>query len=199
VLDRFASELTGRLGDELHAVWLFGSRARGERSAGEDSDVDVPVLVDDASLDGEQRVHAALDESVGALDLEDLAAYFSVHIGTPEWLAQRRAIQSFFIAEVDREKVVVASRGMSPRSAEFLEAARRPLGAATGAVDNDPSTAVSAAYYSMLCATRAALSERDVHAKTPRRNLERVPALIRGDVRVRPGPGRRSPEDPAET
>jgi predicted nucleotidyltransferase len=28
LLDRFVSELRARLGDELRAIWLFGSRAR---------------------------------------------------------------------------------------------------------------------------------------------------------------------------
>jgi uncharacterized protein (UPF0332 family) len=55
---------------------------------------------------------------------------------------------------------------MSPRSTEFLEAATRRLAAARGAIDHDPATAVSAAYYSMLYSARAALSERDVYAKT---------------------------------
>jgi len=31
-----------------------------------------------------------------------------VHINTPQWLAQRREIRSFFITEVDRDKVVLA-------------------------------------------------------------------------------------------
>jgi hypothetical protein len=32
---------------------------------------------------------------------------FSVHIQTPQWLKGRRAIRSFFIGEVDRDKVVL--------------------------------------------------------------------------------------------
>lgn len=55
---------------------------------------------------------------------------------------------------------------MSPRSAEFLEAARRRLSAARAALDEDPAAALSAAYYSMLYAARAALSERETHVKT---------------------------------
>src|SRR5919106_5452657 len=57
---------------------------------------------------------------------------------------------------------------MSPRSAEFLAAARRRLPAAAAAIDDDPSTALSAAYYAMLYGARAALSERDISAKTHR-------------------------------
>jgi predicted nucleotidyltransferase len=111
LLERFVSELRSRLGEELHAVWLFGSRARGELPAREDSDVDLLVVVDDASWDGAQRVYAILDDAAGALGLEALAWTFSVHVNTPEWLAQRRAVESFFIAEVDRDKVVLAGGG----------------------------------------------------------------------------------------
>ncbi len=57
---------------------------------------------------------------------------------------------------------------MSPRSSEFLQAARRRLAAAEAALNEDPSTALSAAYYAMLYGARAALSERDSSAKTHR-------------------------------
>jgi predicted nucleotidyltransferase len=107
LLERFAATLRSRLGAELHAVWLFGSRARGEPPQHEDSDVDVLVLVDDASWDGKKRVHATFDEALRELQLEDLSPWFAVHINTPQWLEGRRAIKSFFIAEVDRDKVVI--------------------------------------------------------------------------------------------
>jgi uncharacterized protein (UPF0332 family) len=54
---------------------------------------------------------------------------------------------------------------VSPRSAEFLEAAGRRLAHPPGA-DDDAAGAISAAYYAMLYAARAALSERDTYAKT---------------------------------
>lgn len=57
---------------------------------------------------------------------------------------------------------------MSPRSSEFLEAAQRRLAAAEVAVEQDPSTALSAAYYAMLYGARAALSEQDTSARTHR-------------------------------
>jgi hypothetical protein len=55
---------------------------------------------------------------------------------------------------------------VSPRSIEFLEAPERRLGLARAAIGQDPAGALSAAYYAMLYAARAALSERDVYAKT---------------------------------
>lgn len=57
---------------------------------------------------------------------------------------------------------------MSPRSDELLDAARRRLKAAAGAAGEDPSGAISLAYYAMLYAARAALSERDLHPRTHR-------------------------------
>ena len=56
---------------------------------------------------------------------------------------------------------------MSPRSAELLELARRRLAQARVDVEAGyPDGAISAAYYSMLAAARAALSERNRNAKT---------------------------------
>jgi uncharacterized protein (UPF0332 family) len=55
---------------------------------------------------------------------------------------------------------------VSPRSSEFQDAARRRLAAAKVAMAEDPSTALSAAYYAMLYGARAALSERGISAKT---------------------------------
>jgi uncharacterized protein (UPF0332 family) len=58
---------------------------------------------------------------------------------------------------------------VSPRSRELFEQARERLRAARGALDIDvPGAAVSAGYYAMLYAARAALSEEDQYAKTHR-------------------------------
>lgn len=108
LLQRFADRLIDHWGDRLHAVWLFGSRARGEPPAHEDSDVDLLVLVDDPDWRRKDRVYDDLYAAAKELDLEDLVIEFSVHVDTPAWLQGRRAIKSFFIAEVDRDKVVVA-------------------------------------------------------------------------------------------
>jgi len=104
--ERFVELLGRRLGDELHAMWLFGSRARGE-SPSEDSDVDLLVLADDASWDGRMLVRGVLDEAARELALDALTWSFSVHVHTPDWLTKRREIGSFFVAELDRDKVVL--------------------------------------------------------------------------------------------
>lgn len=58
---------------------------------------------------------------------------------------------------------------MSPRSDELLDGARRKLVLARAALAAGlPQDAAGAAYYAMLNAARAALSEEDLHAKTHR-------------------------------
>ena len=57
---------------------------------------------------------------------------------------------------------------MSPRSQELMESARERLAGARDSLAADHfELAVSAAYYAMLYAARAALSELGDHAKTP--------------------------------
>lgn len=56
---------------------------------------------------------------------------------------------------------------MSPRSREFFDRARARLEDARTTLEHGlHEIAVGAAYYAMLYAARAALSERDLHAKT---------------------------------
>ena len=104
LLERFANDLRAQSENPLHAVWLFGSRARGETPS-EDSDVDVLVLIEDDSWEAKSRIHDILQRAARALGLQPLTWSFSVHIHTPLWLERRREIRSFFIAEVDRDKV----------------------------------------------------------------------------------------------
>jgi uncharacterized protein (UPF0332 family) len=55
---------------------------------------------------------------------------------------------------------------VSPRSAELLERAHEGIASARTLVEaGHAATAVSTAYYAMLYAARAALSERDRHAR----------------------------------
>lgn len=106
LLKGFVAELRDSLGSDLWAVWLFGSRARGE-STGQESDIDVLVLAADASWDAKERIHAALAHAAADVGLAAIAWDLSIHVHTPEWLRGRREIRSFFIAEVDRDKVVL--------------------------------------------------------------------------------------------
>jgi predicted nucleotidyltransferase len=110
VLERFVEVLEVRLGPRLQAVWLFGSRARGDIDRPDDSDIDILVIADDASWQSKGEIHSALDAAAHELALDRVAWYFSVHVQTPEWLRQRREIRSFFIAEVDRDKIVLSGQ-----------------------------------------------------------------------------------------
>ena len=105
VLDRFVRLLQAELGAELRSVWLFGSRARGEER-GPESDVDVLVVASRASLDDHFRVVRLVHEAAEAEGANP--AFFAVKLYDPERVAQRRAIRSFFMQEVDRDKVVLA-------------------------------------------------------------------------------------------
>jgi predicted nucleotidyltransferase len=105
MIERLLGLLERELGPHLRGVWLYGSRARGE-PPGEDSDVDLLVVSSRAGRDDdlhviELAVEAALAEGANP-------AGFSVKLYDPELVAHRRAIRSFFFAEVDRDKIVLA-------------------------------------------------------------------------------------------
>jgi hypothetical protein len=53
-------------------------------------------------------VRKTLDLVAQDMGLDALAWSFSIHVHNLAWLHQRRAIESFFIAEVDRDKVVLS-------------------------------------------------------------------------------------------
>jgi predicted nucleotidyltransferase len=108
VLDRFLSLLEHEFGPELHAVWLYGSRARGERPH-DHSDVDLLVVTTKGDFDDLGRVITLLHRA--AFDEGANPAVFSAQVYSPERLTQRREIESFFIQEVDRDKIVLAGEG----------------------------------------------------------------------------------------
>lgn len=105
-IDRFVEQIRERLGDQLVSVWLYGSRARGEKPHPE-SDIDLMVVgvvdADDRWLANDLIFDVALQEGA-----EPFA--FSVHMVDPGWIQQRREIRSFFIQEVDRDKLVLAGQ-----------------------------------------------------------------------------------------
>ncbi|HEY7693134.1 MAG TPA: nucleotidyltransferase domain-containing protein [Gaiellaceae bacterium] len=105
VLDRFVHLLEAELGADLRSVWLFGSRARGEEP-GAESDVDVLVVATRASLDDRLRVVRLVHEAAEAEGANP--AFYAVKLYDPDRVAQRRAIRSFFMQEVDRDKIVLA-------------------------------------------------------------------------------------------
>lgn len=105
VLDRFTQLLRAELGDDLVSVWLYGSRARGERLHDE-SDVDLLVVIRGDPWKSGRRVSLLLYR---AAELEGAnPAFFAPQVYSVDELEQRRVIRSFFIQEVDRDKIVLA-------------------------------------------------------------------------------------------
>ena len=103
LLDRFVAAAKDRLGDELLSVWLFGSRARGE-ATGRLSDLDVLVV----TRKGREDRDRLWDLASQLAEEEGLHPYLpQVVVWDPDWLANRREIRSFFVQEVDRDKIVL--------------------------------------------------------------------------------------------
>jgi predicted nucleotidyltransferase len=108
VVERFASRLDNELGGDLRGLWLYGSRARG--TAHPESDVDLLVIAD-GGRDRHGRIAGDLSEEVAIAEGESPFNY-SVHVHDPEWLQRRREIESFFIQEVDRDKIVLVGSAL---------------------------------------------------------------------------------------
>jgi predicted nucleotidyltransferase len=105
VIGRFVGLLEAELGEHLRSVWLYGSRARGEPPS-EDSDVDLLVVSTRKEPDDDLRVIELVFEAAAAEGANP--ARFSIKLYDPELVEQRRRIRSFFMQEVDRDKVVLA-------------------------------------------------------------------------------------------
>jgi uncharacterized protein (UPF0332 family) len=181
VLARAIRTLTDELDGALYAVWLYGSRARGEPPGDEDSDVDLMVITD-RGPDDDKRVSSAVKRAAE----EEGADPWPFHAiaQSPEWVAERRAIEAFLLKEIDRDKVVLAGSGgeewrheplevdgvhaaVRARTREYLALAHQKLGTSRMALETgDRASAVSLAYYVAFNAARACLSEADLFART---------------------------------
>lgn len=180
-LDRLVADLERELGDDLHAVWLYGSRARGEAPRDEDSDVDLLVVTSRPEPDTPELVRRLAQEAGAAAGLSPYVG-LSVFAMTPELLWKRRAIEAFYVQEVDRDKVVLwggeveappdfawheAKDGVRHRTREYLDEAHRHVTVARLAIEADaPGPLVGKAYDVALEAARALLSEEDRFARS---------------------------------
>jgi predicted nucleotidyltransferase/HEPN domain-containing protein len=180
-LDRLVGSLERELGDHLHAVWLYGSRARGEPPRNEDSDVDLLVITSRPDPDTPELVRGLAKE---AADAEGLSPYvgLSVIAMTPESVWRRRAIGAFFMQGVDRDKIALAGGeveappdfewhepedGVRQRTREYLEEAHDHLKLARLGLEGDiAGPVVGKAYDVALDAARAVLSEEDRFARS---------------------------------
>jgi len=178
-IDRLVAVLAERLGEALLAVWLFGSRARGEPPANEDSDVDLLIVVSDGT-DLRAASDLAWREGGERSGLAPLTV--QSHVRDESWIRDRRKIEAFFMREVDRDRVALYERravavdavpepapvgGVRERTREHLDEARDRLRRARATMTvEDPKSAIALSYYSTFEAARAALSEEDRFART---------------------------------
>jgi predicted nucleotidyltransferase len=117
VLTRLLARLRSELGDDLLAIWLYGSRARGEADPSEAdpdrrSDIDLMVILGPGRDAGEFRWEVAPLVNEAADAEGDSPVYYSVQIYDSERLRNRREIRSFFFQEVDRDKLVLAGSAL---------------------------------------------------------------------------------------
>jgi len=128
VVGRLLERLRRELDKDLRAVWLYGSRARGEADPSETdpdrrSDVDLLAIVE-PSRDARQVTWWALpmvEEEADAAG--DSPVYYSLRIFDTEWLCGRREIHSFFVQEVDRDKLVLYGDALDGSLADRKSAA----------------------------------------------------------------------------
>jgi predicted nucleotidyltransferase len=122
VLRRLVGLLRSELGDDLLAVWLYGSRARGEADPEEThhdrrSDIDLMAILS-ASRDVSAFKWKFTPKLIELVEAEgDSPPYYSLHMYDADRLRDRRRIRSFFFQEVDRDKIVLAGSALD--SAEF--------------------------------------------------------------------------------
>jgi predicted nucleotidyltransferase len=105
VLEHFVAAMVREYGADLDGVWLYGSRARGERSHDE-SDIDVLVVTGGSRDDDAMYaiLHRVLDE------LGNPRVLLEPRQRSRAWVEDRRTIESFFIRDVDRDKIVLYGR-----------------------------------------------------------------------------------------
>ncbi len=103
-MERLIVLMRERFGERLRSVWLYGSRARGERPHPE-SDIDLLAIADAGDWDDVLTAIGLVDQAIDELKLP--RPIVSIKVYDPNWLEGRRQIDSFFIREVDRDKVVL--------------------------------------------------------------------------------------------
>ncbi len=102
MLEQLVARVSEKAGSSVKAIWLYGSRARGE--GGAESDLDVMVVVDSDMRAWQEellKLATEVDRQYGR--------FLSLRVLTYDlaWLQNRREIEAFFIQEVDRDKVVL--------------------------------------------------------------------------------------------
>lgn len=111
-LERFVGLLRNRFADDLDAVWLCGSRVRGERPQDE-SELQLLVLLRRSSRS--DRVTALELLWQAALAERATESYFSIRISDRASPERRRAIDEFLAREVEPDGIpLFAAPGPRP-------------------------------------------------------------------------------------
>jgi predicted nucleotidyltransferase len=112
VVERLVVRLRDELDEDLLAVWLYGSRARGEADPRETdpdrrSDIDLIAIVASGRDAGEAswELRPRWEALVAAEG--DSPVYYSLRFYDAEFLRERRAIRDFFFQEVDRDRLIL--------------------------------------------------------------------------------------------
>jgi predicted nucleotidyltransferase len=103
VIDRWI-ELMGEEQLDIQSVWLYGSRARGEGWPPE-SDVDLLVITRGDRRRDDDLAWELINRAANELGANPVP--FLPHVWDVEHLDDRRSIRSFFVQEVDRDKIVL--------------------------------------------------------------------------------------------
>ena len=101
VIERWIERLRAAI--DLEAVWLFGSRARGDGQ--DESDIDLLVLTRGDPERDRQASWSTLDQA--ARELGANPGRYVPHTWDRAWLEDRRAIESFFVQDLDRDRIVL--------------------------------------------------------------------------------------------
>lgn len=179
-VDRFLRSLRLEVAQDLLAMWLFGSRARGEPPGDGDSDVDLLLITRTGMERG--RIRDLADEAAHAEGL--FRGTLHPIVRSPAWVGERRAMDAHLMKEIDRDRVVLhGSEGgefgerrpfrrredgqVSERTEEYLRDARECLAGAQALLEAEVhNRAISEAYHAMFLAAGAALSEEDEFARS---------------------------------
>lgn len=105
-VERLLSLVASELGEDLIGVWLYAPRARGEQ-AGPRSDIDLLIIT---SRGCERDFWPVTELAMDAAEAEGVDPFrVSTRVADPGWIEGRREIESFFMREVDRDKIALAA------------------------------------------------------------------------------------------
>lgn len=177
--DALRDQFRDTFGDRLHRLILYGSYARGD--AGDDSDVDVLVVLEDShdSSDREQahevmhRLREEYGERVSPLvtsrerfDTYNQPLYRNVR-EEGELLVPRNDPDAELALQRHTYSPNLSPRGMKEATEDALDRARKNLdGARRDFEAGDYNRSTSGSYYAMLYAARAALNEAEEAPKS---------------------------------